>query len=214
MKSSPDIFLMCRQLEKRFGKKVVFKDFNFAFAAGCVALTGKNGAGKSTLISMLCGITTPDHGSITIADHDLKKHPIQAKGNLAFVPDEPIAYDFMSGFEYLMMICTLKRIAPTSCDMSLLQKFEIDGALHQRFKDMSLGTQRKFMIVGGLMCNPLVLIMDEPTNGLDFKAKATLASIINGMRAEKLVFFSTHDQSFIDDTQAQVLALVDIGEAE
>ncbi len=207
MKTSSTTLLMCRQLEKRFGAKTLFKDFSFAYPAGVLALVGKNGAGKSTLISMLCGLIPADSGAIVIAGHDLQKNPVQAKQNLAYVPDEPVAYDFMTGFEYLMMICSLRGINWATCDKSLLSQFEVENVQHQPFKSMSLGTQRKFMLIGGLLAKPQVLIMDEPTNGLDFKAKETLIQAINAMRDNKLIFFSSHDQAFIEATKAQVLSL-------
>jgi heme-transporting ATPase len=199
--------LSCTDVVKRFGKKTVFNRLNFAVDGGAVALTGHNGAGKSTLLGILCGISPPDHGTIRIAGYDLRSQPIQAKKRMAFVPDEPVAYDFMSGFEYIMMIFTLQRLSPETLDLDLLRKFEIESALHQRFQDMSLGTQRKFMIVAALMCKPLVLLMDEPTNGLDFKARQALADSIKALGNAALVFFSTHDQSFIDAAGARTLPL-------
>lgn len=207
MSSRMTKLLTCTDLAKRFGKTVIFNSLNFSLDGGAVALTGHNGAGKSTLLSILCGIAAPDRGTVGIAGYDLKSQPIQAKKRMAFVPDESIAYDFMSGFEYIMMIFALQRLSPETLDTELLRKFEIDSALHQRFKDMSLGTQRKFMIVAALMCKPLVLLMDEPTNGLDFKARAALADSIKGLDDAALVLFSTHDQSFIDAAGARTLSL-------
>jgi ABC-2 type transport system ATP-binding protein len=207
MKESPAPNLAVNNLCKSFGKKRIFHNLHFSFKIGAIALAGQNGVGKSTLMSLLAGIVAPDSGSIEIAGSKLAQSPLQAKAQMAFVPDEPVAYAFMSGFEYLMMLCALKRLPGSAIDQNLLAQFEIDTVLHQRFEKMSLGTQRKFMLAGGLIGDPLVLLMDEPSNGLDFKAKALLASIIRTRGADKLVFFSSHDQSLINDCGAHVFSL-------
>lgn len=207
MNPSMTNLLTCTDVAKRFGKTVIFDRLNFSVGGGAVALAGHNGAGKSTLLNILCGITAPDRGTVRIAGHDLYSQPIEAKKWLAFVPDEPVAYDFMTGLEYIMMIFTLQRLGPQTVDLELLGKFDIDSALHQRFKTMSLGTQRKFMITAALMCKPLVLLMDEPTNGLDHKARQALADCIRAPGDAALAFFSTHDQAFIEAAGARTLVL-------
>jgi ABC-2 type transport system ATP-binding protein len=226
MNRSAAVLLACHHLRKRFGKKVIFDDLSFAYGVGVIALLGKNGAGKSTLMSLLSGMIAPDGGSISIAGHDLTASPQQAKAHMAFVPDEPVAYDFMTGFDYLILIRALRRLPGAGSDTdggvdandandandvtmieAMIAAFDIGSALHQQFKDMSLGTQRKFMLIGGLIGDPLVLLMDEPSNGLDFNTKQLLANIIKTRGESKLVFFSTHDQALIDATGAQVLAL-------
>ncbi|MBQ5949755.1 ABC transporter ATP-binding protein [Massilia sp. ST3] len=199
--------LACSGLRKRFGERLLFDGLDLSLEAGVVALTGPNGSGKSTLLSLLCGIAAPDAGSIAIAGHDLAREPVRAKQQLSFVPDEPVAYGFMTGFEYLAMLATLKRLRPAPEDQALLERFHIDMARHLPFKDMSLGTQRKFMLAGGLLGKPAVLLMDEPTNGLDAAAKETLAALLDARRHDSLVLFSTHDQAFVAATNARVLAL-------
>ena len=207
MTTSSPALLACSGLRKRFGDKLVFDNLNLALPAGVVALTGENGSGKSTLLSLLCGIHAPDAGSIGIAGHDLATQPRLAKQQLSFVPDEPVAYDFMTGFEYMMLMYTLKRIKPAAGDQQLLELFNIDLSRHLQFKNMSLGTQRKFTLAAGLLGKPAVLLMDEPTNGLDAAAKQLLAERIRACRTDTLVLFSTHDQAFIDATGATVLPL-------
>ena len=207
MNPSSPALLTCSGLRKRFGDKLVFDNLDLELAAGVVALTGENGSGKSTLLSLLCGIHAPDAGSIRIAGHDLATQPRLAKQQLSFVPDEPVAYEFMTGFEYMMLMYTLKRIKPADGDQQLLELFNIDLSRHLQFKDMSLGTQRKFTLAAGLLGKPAVLLMDEPTNGLDLASKQLLAERIRDCRKDTLVLFSTHDQAFIEATQATVLPL-------
>lgn len=212
MNPSSPALLTCSGLRKRFGDKLVFDNLDLALAAGVVALTGENGSGKSTLLSLLCGIHAPDAGSIRIAGHDLATQPRLAKQQLSFVPDEPVAYEFMTGFEYMMLMYTLKRIKPADGDQQLLELFNIDLSRHLKFKDMSLGTQRKFTLAAGLLGKPAVLLMDEPTNGLDLASKQLLAERIRDCRKDTLVLFSTHDQAFIEATQATVLPLAELQE--
>ena len=99
MKASAEHNLVGRNLCKNFGKRIIFNNLNFSYGTGAVALIGQNGVGKSTLMSMLAGIIAPDSGSIEITGYELAKYPLYAKARMSFVPDEPIAYDFMSGFE-------------------------------------------------------------------------------------------------------------------
>lgn len=197
-------------LGMRFGAQVVFEDLSFAFAQGAVALVGPNGAGKSTLISLLSGIEQPHSGAIRIAGHDLERQATHAKARLAYVPDEAVAYGFMRGTEWLAMTDALRGrrdAAAGGAAGPLAEGLGLIPHMETRFDAMSLGTRKKFMLLGGLMSPAPLVLLDEPTNGIDADARAFLAAHIRQEAARRLFFFSTHDADFIDATDARRLRL-------
>ena len=191
----------------RFGAQVVFENLSFSFAQGAVALVGANGSGKSTLISLLCGVDSPHSGAIRIAGHDLGRHAARAKAQLVYVPDEPVAYGFMRGTEFLVMVDALRGRRDLQGAASLIEGLGLGPHMDTRFEVMSLGTRKKFMLLGGLMSPAPLVVLDEPTNGIDAEAKAFLVTHIRQEGARRLFFFSTHDGEFIDATGAHCLRL-------
>jgi len=199
------ILLAADGLGMRFGAHVLFDRLDLAYGPGAVALVGRNGAGKSTLLSLLAGIEQPQAGRVAVCGHDLARQGAAARSRLAYVPDESVAYDFMTGDEFLRMVQALRGCAGP--ERSLLEGFGIDVHLGARFGDMSLGTRKKFMLVGGLMGGAPVVLMDEPTNGIDADAKAFLAACIRSEKGGRLLLFSTHDQALVAAVGAAVLDL-------
>jgi ABC-2 type transport system ATP-binding protein len=198
------MLLAAEGLGMRYGNHVVFDGLNLAYGAGVVALVGRNGAGKSTLLSLLAGIDAPQSGRVMICGVDLAQGQ-GARARLAWVPDASVAYDFMTGDEFLRMVQALRGCA--SPGRALLDGFGIAGYLGARFGDMSLGTRKKFMLAAGLMGEAQVVLMDEPTNGIDADARAFLATQITTRTQAGLVLFSTHDREFIALVGARVLDL-------
>jgi ABC-2 type transport system ATP-binding protein len=198
------ILLAAEGLGRRYGCRVVFEDLHLAFGAGAVALVGRNGAGKSTLLALLAGIDVPQVGRVLVCGHDLARGQ-GARAALAWVPDASVAYDFMTGDEFLRMVQALRGCAGPQ--RALLEGFGIAAYLGARFGDMSLGTRKKFMLAAGLMGDAQVVLMDEPTNGIDADARAFLIDEIRARAHQHLVLFSTHDRDLIVLTGARVLAL-------
>lgn len=194
-------------LSMRFGARPLFDGLDFASGPGAVALVGPNGTGKSTLLTLLAGIVAPYAGTIQVAGHALAHAPRQAKARLAYVPDESVAYDFMSGAEFLALVDALRgtRTAPQAG--ALIAGLGLEAHVDQRFGAMSLGTRKKFMLVAGLMGDADVVLMDEPTNGIDAAAKAWLAGLVRLQAADRLLLFSTHDNELIEATGARLLRL-------
>jgi ABC-2 type transport system ATP-binding protein len=198
------ILLAAEGLGRRYGGRVVFEDLHLAFGAGAVALVGLNGAGKSTLLALLAGIDVPQVGRVLVCGHDLARGQ-GARAALAWVPDASVAYDFMTGDEFLRMVQVLRGCAGPQ--RALLEGFGIAAYLGARFGDMSLGMRKKFMLAAGLMGDAQVVLMDEPTNGIDADARAFLIDQITTRAHQHLVLFSTHDRDLIALTGARVLAL-------
>ena len=198
------MLLTAEGLCMRYGGQVVFEDLHLAFGAGAVALVGRNGAGKSTLLALLAGVEAPQAGRVLVCGHDLARGQ-GARAALAWVPDASVAYDFMTGEEFLCMVQALRGCAGPH--RALLEGFGIAAYLGARFGDMSLGTRKKFMLAAGLMGDAQVVLMDEPTNGIDADARAFLIDQITTRAHQHLVLFSIHDRDLIALTGARVLEL-------
>ncbi|WP_312485201.1 ABC transporter ATP-binding protein [Massilia timonae] len=199
------ILLAAEGLGMRHGAHILFAHLDLSFGPGAVALLGRNGAGKSTLLALLAGIEAPQEGKVRICGHDLATDGQAGRACLAYVPDESVAYDFMTGDEFLRMVQALR--GGPGPGTALLTGFGIDIYLGLPFGDMSLGTRKKFMLVSGLMGEAPVVLMDEPTNGIDADARAFLVEQIRAQSGSRLVLFSTHDQELIAAVGARVLEL-------
>ncbi len=185
----------------------LFRGLSFSFGPGLVALTGENGAGKSTLLSLLAGVHAPQEGTIRIAGHDLATAPQAARRSLAWVPDESVAYDFMTGEEFLRMVLALRAQREAPALPVLLDGLGLQPHVGKRFGAMSLGTRKKFMLASGLASDAQVVLMDEPTNGIDADAKACLLQTMREGGQARLFFFSTHDREAVAQSEARVFAL-------
>lgn len=157
---------------------------------------GPNGAGKTTTIKLITGILNSDSGSITINGMDINKNPIEAKSQFGFVPDSPDMFLRLKGIEYLNFIGDIykvpidKRIEKIK---SLSSRFEMSSALGDQIQSYSHGMRQKIMIIGALLHDPTVWILDEPMTGLDPKSSYILKEMMRE-HADKgnSVFFSTH----------------------
>ena len=157
---------------------------------------GPNGAGKTTAIKMICGILTPDSGSIEINGIDMLKDPIEAKRMLGYVPDNHEIYDRLTGIEYLSFIADVYGVDGATRRERIekyLRMFEIDHAAGEQIKSYSHGMKQKLMITAALVHNPALWILDEPMVGLDPKSALLLKEEMRAhCDAGKTVFFSTH----------------------
>lgn len=210
MTDSP-LLLDCAAVTRTLGGRVILDDVALRLGRGAFALTGANGTGKSTLLAALAGIEPVDGGTIRVAGFDLAAESVPARRALAFVPDTPAAYDFMSGAEFLALVCALRGVRIDSADEALHHRLGLAVHLGTQVGAMSLGTRKKLMIAAGLLGRAAVILMDEPTNGIDADAKSELAREINERKRDALVLFSTHDQAFIEATGARTLPIDTLG---
>lgn len=201
--------LSVRGLEKKFATTVIASDMSFDLYSGVYALTGVNGTGKSTLLAMCAGAEPYDSGNIAIAADDIVCSPVQARKNLGWLPDVPCIYPFLTGRAFLNLVASAKGFSNREEMTAYLQCLQLSPLLGLRFDAMSLGMQRKFMLTAALLGNPKLLILDEPTNGLDKMSLAYLIELIKTRATDSCILFSTHDQNFIARTEANVLELAD-----
>lgn len=194
-------------LYKNYGDNVILDNYNYEFEFGSYAIIGANGVGKSTLLSILAGIEKPDSGYIFIDGVCLGINSYEAKKKLGYVPDKTYIYPFLTGKCFLQLIMDIKNADDRNNVLSLQKLFKLDDFLNVQFSEMSLGTQRKFMITAAFIGNPKIILMDEPTNGLDFESNSVLVDLVIDYSKNNVVIFSTHDKSFIEETKSNTVKL-------
>jgi len=157
---------------------------------------GPNGAGKTTTIKMVVGLLKPDTGTIVVDGVDVWKDPLEAKRRIGFVPDYPELYDKLTGLEYLNFIGDVFGV-PTDVRRrrlaELLEMFSLKDALPDLIQSYSHGMKQKLAVIGAVLPDPRLLILDEPLTGLDPKSSALFKDLMRRRCDEgKAVFFSTH----------------------
>lgn len=160
------------------------------------AFIGANGAGKTTTIKMMTGILKINEGNIIINGYDVMKNPIDAKAQFGFVADSPAPMDTLTGREFINFMATIYQVPESDKKKrvdELLQRFELTAAYDQKINTYSHGMQQKISIIGGLVHDPELLILDEPMTGLDPQSTFQLKELMRTRAAQgKTVFFSTH----------------------
>jgi len=179
------------------GRTRAVSEFSIEIPSGQIfGLLGPNGAGKSTLLNMIVGVLSPDAGRIEVDGIDLAEDPIGAKRHLCYVSDSPDHLLRLRGYEYLRFVADVygvpEDIRATRATM-LVKRFGMEGALERQLLSYSHGMRQKMMVIGALLPDPNVWILDEPMVGLDPRAARTLK---DSMRAHadagRTVLFSTH----------------------
>ena len=189
--------LNIQHFTKTYGEKRAVDDLSLHIAPGEIyGFIGHNGAGKTTTLKAAVGILQFDAGEITIGGHSIQPEPLACKRLLAYIPDNPDLYDFMSGIQYLNFIADVFGI-PAAERWARIEPyadaFELTGDLGQPISAYSHGMKQKLAIIAAWIHDPKLIIMDEPFVGLDPKA----AHLLKGMMRELCdvggaIFFSTH----------------------
>ena len=184
-------------LTKAYGEKKAVDDLSLSIAPGEIyGFIGHNGAGKTTTLKSIAGILQFDAGEITIGGASIKADPIACKRIMAYIPDNPDLYEYMTGIKYLNFIADIFAV-PAGKRQERIRKyadlFELTGDLAQPIAAYSHGMKQKLAIIAAWMHEPKLVLMDEPFVGLDPKA----AHLLKGMMRELCdeggaIFFSTH----------------------
>lgn len=157
---------------------------------------GPNGAGKTTLIKIITGILQPDEGDIHINGFNIREQPLEAKRQFGYVPDDPSLFGRLSGIEYLNFMADVYRVDSSTRKQRIDEmgsRFEMNEALPNLMQSFSHGMKQKIVVMGALLHDPAVWILDEPMTGLDPRSSFILKEMMREHAdAGKTVFFSTH----------------------
>lgn len=186
-----------QNLVKRYGEKTAVDDVSFSVYGGEIfGFLGPNGAGKTTTIKMIVGLLAPTSGLVHVAGHDVFKEPLLAKAGTGYVPDEPNLYDKLSGRELLRFVADLYGVPAAQIERrteELLRLFDLTQAGDDTIDSYSHGMQQKTALAAALMHDPRVLVLDEPTVGLDPKSARLIKDILRQLADRgSAVFLSTH----------------------
>ena len=189
--------LKIENLTKRYGDKVAVDNLTLHIAPGEIyGFIGHNGAGKTTTLKSAVGILQFDAGTITINGTDLKKDPLACKKQLAYIPDNPDLYEFMSGIKYLNFIADVFGVGPderAARIRELADRLELTADLAQPISEYSHGMKQKLAVIAAWLHDPKLILMDEPFVGLDPKASHLLKQMMREhCDRGGAIFFSTH----------------------
>lgn len=189
--------LNIQHLSKAYGEKKAVDDLSLHIAPGEICgFIGHNGAGKTTTLKAVAGILNYDEGTILVDGVDNRKNPLDCKRRIAYIPDNPDIYDFMTGIKYLNFVADIFGVGSAERQERIRKYadlFELTGDLGQAVATYSHGMKQKLAIISAFIHEPKLILMDEPFVGLDPKA----AHILKGMMRELCdkggaIFFSTH----------------------
>lgn len=184
------------KLTKKFSSKTAVDDVSFSVVPGEVlGFLGPNGAGKSTTMKMITGFLAPTSGQIKIYNQDIAKHAIAAKKLIGYLPEGAPSYGDMTVLNYLRFIGQVRGYRGTQLQLrinEMMQTINIADVAHQKIDTLSKGYKRRVGLAQAMLHDPKVLILDEPTDGLDPNQKQQVRTLIKELSKDKIVIISTH----------------------
>ncbi len=203
--------LVVKKLSKNFGRIRAVNNVNFALKRGeIVTLLGPNGAGKTTLMRLLSGYLEPSSGSVSILGHDITTARQEALKNIGYVPENSPLYGDMTVFEYFLFIAKLRCMDDSAFQErynEIVNNFELKTVINQRIETLSKGFRHRTAIAGALLTKPQVLILDEPTEGLDPNQKHVFRQFIKSYGQRNLVVVSTHIMEEVEALATRVIMM-------
>ncbi len=185
-----------KELRRSFGPVVAVDGVSFNVEKGQVlGLLGPNGAGKTTAMRMLTCYIRPDSGTASVCGHDILKNPVEVRRSLGYLAENSPAYPEMTVGGFLNFICDVRQIKGPARKKALdriVPMCAIESVYHQTVETLSKGYKRRVGLAQALIHDPPVLILDEPTDGLDPNQKRDVRKLIGAMREDKCIIVSTH----------------------
>jgi ABC-2 type transport system ATP-binding protein len=188
--------LEVREIAKHFGAIHAVKGISFSVQKGEVlGFLGPNGAGKTTTMRMIAGFLPPNAGTAVVCGHDVQASPVEAKRNLGYLPENAPAYGSMTVTNFLLFVAEIRGFTGAARNAAVeaaIEKCRLDSVRRQSIGTLSKGYRQRVCFAQAILHDPPVLIMDEPTDGLDPNQKHTVRQMIRAMAAEKAIIVSTH----------------------
>ena len=186
----------CNNLTKKFNRFIAVDDLSFVANKGEVlGFLGPNGAGKSTTMKMITGFLQPSSGGVKVCGIDLFENPIAVKNKIGYLPEGAPSYDEMQVCEFLKFIAEMRGISrgliATKVD-EVVDRMNLSKVYYQRIETLSKGFKRRVGLAQAIIHDPEVLVLDEPTDGLDPNQKHDVRQLITSMAKDKTIIISTH----------------------
>ena len=204
--------LKIESLSKKFGKKEALSDVNMELDSGIYGLLGDNGAGKSTLMRLLVGVDTPTRGHILYEGEDISQLKEKYRGLLGYMPQEFTVFPGFTAGEFLTYMGALKGLSKRELKEKIprvLAFVNLEDVKDKKVSTFSGGMKRRVGIAQALLNDPKILILDEPTAGLDPGERIRFSNILSNMSKDKIILFSTHIISDIEAITKNIIILND-----
>lgn len=192
--SDPDLLIDVRDLAKSYGPIRAVDGISFQVRRGDVlGFLGPNGAGKTTAMRMITGFIDPDRGSVAVAGFDLATRSLDARRRIGYLAENAPSYAEMTVHGFLQFIAAARELEqPASAIARVVDMTGLGGVMHQTIDTLSKGFKRRVGLAQALIHDPEVLILDEPTDGLDPNQKALVQELISNLSRDKAIVLSTH----------------------
>lgn len=198
-------------VSKRYGAQCALKNVSLSVPEGkTLGVLGQNGAGKTTLLSILTGYQFPSSGKIALGGFDMGSEPRQAKRLLGYLPEHPPLYDEMTVSSFLRFTCELKEVLPSGIKRHLDQVLIATGlvdAAGRKIGNLSKGYRQRVGLAQALCGNPRILVLDEPTAGLDPRQAVEFRETLRGLKQGRTLLFSSHDLNEVQSLCDRVVIL-------
>lgn len=202
--------LTIKNLRKEFKDITIIPDLSLTMTSGVYGLLGANGAGKTTLMRMLCTLLKPTSGSILYNGNDIWKLDGEYRKILGYLPQDFGFYPQFSAKDYLMYIASIKGLKPYVAKKrvkELLEQVSLSKAANKKMKTLSGGMKRRVGIAQAMLNNPQILILDEPTAGLDPNERIRFRNLLSELAEERFVLLSTHIVSDVEYIANEILLM-------
>lgn len=202
--------LECRNIRKTYEKKVALKDFSLKFQAGIYGILGENGAGKSTLMNLLTDNICRDEGEILWNGKDILSMGAEYRALVGYMPQQQGYYADFSAISYLIYIGQLKGLKRKEAKkqgVELLEYLNLGRVMHQKIGGLSGGMKQRVMLAQALMGEAKILILDEPTAGLDPRERIRIRNFISELSKDRIILLATHVVSDIECIADYVLLM-------
>ena len=197
-----DVMIEAKGLGKKYGSFVALQNANFELRRGeILGFLGPNGAGKSTTMKMLTGFVAPSAGTASVCGHDIATDGLAARQKLGYLPEGAPCYAEMTPGSFLNFIADIRGLKGSDRKSRLdevTDRLNLGPVLHQTIDTLSKGFKRRVGLAQAILHDPEVLILDEPTDGLDPNQKHEVRELIHSMAADKLIVISTHILEEVD----------------
>lgn len=202
--------LELQKINKHYGKKHALCDFSYKFTNGIYGLLGPNGAGKSTLMNMITDnlLPDPDGGKILWNGEETRLLKDRFRSRLGFMPQQQNLYESMSAHTFLNYIASLKRLDRKSAEAEIpriVERVELTESIDKKMGGFSGGMKQRVLIAAAMLGDPDLLILDEPTAGLDPKQRVIIRNMVSDLGHEKIIIISTHIVSDIETIAKEIL---------